>query len=763
MCYRQYSSAGIVRPQRILLVGVQGEITDMNERHLPLTCCFVLAILAVFSCDDTALARHKPTQHDKKAHAASKPGHQRHVDRGKGKHAKDKHAAHAAAARKPAPAGDEPPATAPQLTGDLGAVRQAIDLARRSQFGEASAIARTIGDPAAKKLVDWFLLRHPDSNAKFDRYTAFIADNPDWPSLGLMRRRAEARLWQEQSDAATVHGFTGDQPTSAKGRFALARVLLAEGDRDGATRRVREAWRSEDLTERAETEAFDTFRDLLTRDDHRARMDKRIGAKDYSGAMRVARRLGSDEMSIVKACAAVAGNDDKALDLLDGVATEARQDLGYALCRIQWMLRHDRIEDAARLMLAAAPETMAHQDTDEWWRQRRVLSRKLLDLGKFQAAYQVVRGAALPANENYRAEFHFMPGWIALRYLNEPVSARAHFAHIDDGTANPIVIARAHYWRGSAAEAIGDTEAMRVEYEAAARHGTAYYGQMARAKLGLETIELRKPPTFDPGSGAALSDERVRAADMLYTLRERDVVRAFVTDLADESVDTAILTALGELAVSRDDARSTLQIGKAALARGLPLDLYAFPTIGIPQHSPIGPAIARSVIYSVARTESAFDQRDKSSANAVGLMQVTPEAGRDTARRFGVSYDWDRMVSDPVYNTQMGAAELSALLREYAGCHIMTFAGYNAGRGRVREWVKQHGDPRDPKVDAIDWVERIPFAETRNYVQRVMENLQVYRARFDADVAVSKLDQRFGTGQETIATSPSSIQSSAAE
>jgi soluble lytic murein transglycosylase len=186
-----------------------------------------------------------------------------------------------------------------------------------------------------------------------------------------------------------------------------------------------------------------------------------------------------------------------------------------------------------------------------------------------------------------------------------------------------------------------------------------------------------------------------------------------------------------------------LQIGKRALGRGLALDHYAFPTIGIPQHNPVGFEIDRSVIYSVARTESAFDQRDRSPANAVGLMQVTPEAGRDTAKRFGVAYDWDRMVSDPVYNTQMGAAELSALLREYNGSHIMTFAGYNAGRGRVRDWVKQYGDPRDPKVDAVDWVERIPFAETRNYVQRVMENLQIYRARFEAPGSlVSKLDER---------------------
>ncbi len=736
----------------------------MNQRYWPRTCLSALVILAAFSSEATANARHKQTKHTEKAAAASKPGggHQRHAAvLKKDKHEKVKHAAEAR--HRPAASGDESSQAAPQLTGDLAVVRQAIDLARESKFSDASALEKTIGDPAGKKLVEWFLLRHPELDANFNRYAAFIADNPGWPSMGLMRRRAEARLWQERSDAATVHRFTGDQPLSAKGRFALARALLAEGDRDGAAGWVRNTWRSEELSEAAESEAFDAFHDLLDRDDHRARMDKRIGAKDFSGAMRAAHRLGSDEISIVKACAAVAGNDDKALDLLDDVAAEARKDLGYTLCRIHWMLRHDRIDDAARLMLAAAPATMPRQDTDEWWRERRILSRKLLDLGKFQDAYQVVRDAALPANEYYRAEFHFMPGWIALRYLNDPATARTHFVHIDDGSANPIVIARAHYWRGRAAEAEGDSEAMRAQYEAAARYSTAYYGQLARAKLGLENIELRKPPEPDPDSSPALSDERVRAADMLYTLGERDSVRSFAADLADESADAAVLSALGELTVRKGDAHATLEIGKTALARGLALDLYAFPTIGIPQHSPVGPAIARSVIFSVARTESAFDQRDKSSANAVGLMQVTPEAGRDTAKRFGVPYDWDRMVSDPVYNTQMGAAELSALLSEYHGCHIMTFAGYNAGRGRVREWVKQHGDPRDPNVDPVDWVERIPLAETRNYVQRVMENLLVYRARFDTDVAVSKADPPRETKQQAASTSLSSAEASAAE
>jgi soluble lytic murein transglycosylase len=726
----------------------------MNQRFRPLTCLFALGLLTAFSSDAVAVARHKQTHPAKKAEA----GHKRHAAHKAAK--KGKHAAQAAAARRKSAKSTDtsaPAETAAPLSGDLAAVRQAIDLARKGKTGEATAIGKTIGDPAAQKLVEWFILRHPEGQANFNRYAAFIADNPHWPSMSLFRRRAEVRLWQERSDGATVRRFIATQPTGAKGRFALARVLLAEGDRDGAARLIREAWRSDELSERAETEALETFGDLLTGEDHRARMDKRIGAKDFSGASRAARRLGDDDRSIVKACAAVAANATKALDLLDAVATEARQDLGYALCRINWMVRHDRLEDATRLTLAAASETMALQDTDEWWRQRRLLARKLLDQGKFQAAYQVVREAAPPANEYYRADFHFMPGWIALRYLNDPATARAHFAHIDDGASNPIVLARANYWRGRAAEAIGEKNEMRASYEAAARYPTAYYGQLARAKLGLDKIELRLPLQHDPVNMPAALDELVRAADMLYTLGERDVVLYFVTDLAEQSVDVAALAALGELTGRRNDARAMLQIGKAALGRGLALDPYAFPTIGIPPHSPIGPQIDRSIIYSVARTESAFDQRDKSAANAVGLMQVTPEAGRDTAKRFGVSYDWERMVSDPVYNTQMGAAELSALLQEYKGCHIMTFAGYNAGRGRVRDWVKQYGDPRDPNVDAVDWVERIPFSETRNYVQRVMENLQVYRVRFDTDAPlISKFEQPLGAAQEVSSALPRS-------
>jgi soluble lytic murein transglycosylase len=616
------------------------------------------------------------------------------------------------------------------LPPDAAATKQAIDLVRQNKPDEATKLAATVDNPAAQKLVEWVLLRQPESTSGFDRYAAFIHANPEWPSIPLLRRRAEARLWQERRDGATVRRFLDGKPTSPFGRLALGRVLLSEGNRAGAEHEVQSVWRSAELSADLEASVLDVFRDMLSPVDHLVRMDRRISAKDFGGAMRAAKRLGSDQVAVVKACSAAKANSDNGGKLLDDVPSQAR-DLGYALCRLHWLMRADHVAAAAQLVLAASQEDLRRQDTDEWWRELRVLARRLIDLGDAKIAYQVVRKAAVPANPYYRAEFHFMPGWIALRFLADPATALSHFAHIDEGSEDPIVRARAGYWRGRAAEAADQFNDMRAQYQAAAQYPTAYYGQLARARIGLGEIGLRPPP---PGPLTSSGQELARAAEFLYEMSERDLTLSFVNDLAETSSDIAALMALCQIAADHDDARAMLLIGKTALARGLAMDWCAFPDIGVPAYNPVGPPLARSIVYSVVRTESAFNPQDVSPAKAVGLMQVTPEAGRDTAKRFGTTFDWQRMVTDSVYNTQMGAAELAGLLKEYHGSYIMTFAGYNAGRGRVKEWVGQHGDPRDPKVDAVDWVERIPLAETRNYVQRVMENLQIYRAHFGADV-----------------------------
>jgi soluble lytic murein transglycosylase len=620
-----------------------------------------------------------------------------------------------------------------QAQPDLVVLKQTLQLLQQHKLSDATKLAASIDDPAAQKLIQWALLRDPNNTAGFDQYNSFIRANPNWPSIPLFRRRAEARLWQERSDPNTVRRFVGTQPTSARGRLALARAMLSDGDRVGATREVRAVWQSAELSSELEAAVNDSFRDELTLADDITRMDQRIGAKDFAAAMRMAKRLGSTQVAIVKACEAAEANITKGGALLEAVPKEAQGDLGYVLCRLHWLLAHDDVAAAVKLLAEVSGDDLQRQDTDEWWRELRTLARRLLDLNDPKTAYSVVREAASPANPYYRAEFHFMPGWIALRFLSDPITALQHFRKIDEGSSDPIVLARAAYWRGRAFEAIGEFNDMRAQYETAARYPTAYYGQLARARLGVNEISVRPLPPQASLEGPT-TDLR-RALDMLYAIGELDLALTFVSDLADSSSDIVALREIGELTSRHKDAQAMLVLGKTALARGLAMERYAFPEIGVPSYSPIAPPIDQCMVYSIVRTESAFDQRDTSPANAVGLMQVTPEAGRDTAHRFGVTYDWKRLVSDPVYNTQMGVAEVSALFKEYTGSYIMTFAGYNAGRGRVRQWVAQHGDPRNPKIDAVDWVERISLAETRNYVQRVMENLQVYAARFGASVA----------------------------
>ena len=666
--------------------------------------------------------------------------HKGHADKRSagGRHGKDAHAV---------PLPPERPAAGPPVPPELASTKQAIDLIHQHKFSEASAVAASIGDPLAQKLVEWMLLRQPDADVSLARYAAFIRANPDWPGISVLRRRIEEKLWQGRHDARTIRTFFAGEPASVAGRLALAQAEMKEGNRADAENRVRAVWRSASLSAEMESVVLATFPGVLTSADHVARMDRRIGAHDFGAAMRAAKHVGDGYVAIVKGCSGAESKPAKARAALSDVPAGVRSDLGYALCRLHWYLRNDSpggnigghivtpkedIAAAVKLVLAASPEDLQRQDTDEWWRERRMLARKLLDTGDARAAYRIVHEAAAPANPYYRADFHFMPGWIALRFLNDPTTALAHFARVDEGSSDPIVLARAAYWRGRALEAAGQFNGMRAQYEHAARFPTAYYGQLARARLGLGEIAALRPP---PAAAPDVAAELVHAANILYKIGEKGLIRSFVTDLAEESNNAATLAALGQLTAQHDDAQSMFLMGKAALARGLALDQYAFPAIGVPSYSPVGGKVERCIVYSIVRTESAFDQRDKSAAKAVGLMQVTPEAGRDTAKRFGITYDWNRLVSDPVYNTQMGTAEIAALLKDYRGSYILTFAGYNAGRGRVSQWLAQHGDPRDPKVDAVDWVERIPFSETRNYVQRVMENLQVYRARFGAATA----------------------------
>jgi len=611
---------------------------------------------------------------------------------------------------------------------EIAHVKSAIEALRHGGASKATEVAATISDPVGRKLVEWMILRSDHSGADSKRFLAFIAANPGWPNLTMFRKRAEAMLWNENPKPAQVLSFFQDSPPqSGTGHLVLARALIAQGDTEGAKPLIREAWRYHKLSAEVEKQALERYSEFLSRADHKARMEKRLVAGDTEEALRMARRLGGADLAIAQARVALIRKAGNVRKLLDAVPADARQDAGYLFAHAHVLRHENKFAEAAQVLLSAPCDAEQIPDGEEWWIERRIMARKLLDMGDPRSAYRVVAEGAEPTKENSRIERHFMAGWIALRFLDDPETAATHFTRIQDVTRHPTSHARSHYWLGRVAEALHQPERARAEYETAARGSAAYYGQLARARLGLSALALAPPPPKPDKEAEAGRLELVRAVEILYALKERQLVITLMASIGESSNDAATMSALGELAEQYEDARGMLHMGKGALARGLPLDYYAFPTVGVPRYSPIAPDIENAMLFAIIRQESAFDPSDWSHAQAMGLMQVTPEAGKDTCKRFGCTYDFKRLRTDSPYNLQVGAAEIAGVLQDYRGNQLLAFAAYNAGRGSVKKWIDRYGDPRDPKVDAVDWVELIPFAETRNYVQRVMENLQVYR------------------------------------
>jgi soluble lytic murein transglycosylase len=617
-----------------------------------------------------------------------------------------------------------------QSSGDLATIKQAIAYLRQSDGVKALAVAAPIQDPAAKALVTWLAIRTTTKDVGFDRTVQFLREHPNWPNQVLIRRRAEKMLYDEERDAATVRAFFAQtRPLTGEGKLALAKVLAASGDANGAAALVRTAWREDELSPDSEKDLLTDFPGVLTRADHKARADRLFGQEKPDPALRAAKLAGGDLAALGEARAAIAKRANNAARLLDAVPASARGDQGYSLARLQLARRKDDTQAAVRALADAPRDPKLIVAPDQWWLERRVVARKLIDNGDFRGAYRIAAEAVTPESENYKADQLFTAGWISLRFLNDSATARRHFSELTKLSANPVTLARAYYWLGRAQETVGDQIGARLAFETAARHTVTYYGQLARAKLGLKDLPL---PALSPAPAAERAgfdqQEPVRALRMLYAIGEAEFSIPIYTDLSERAGnDAAGYLLLAEVANEVHDARALVLIGKTAMAKGVPVEMIGFPAFGVPNYNHVGPKADPAIVYAIARQESQFDQRVTSVANAKGLMQVIPSTARAIARKLGIPWEEGKLGSDPAFNVQIGAAELGDLLEFYRGNPVLTFIGYNAGRGRAAEWIAKYGDPRDPKVDIVDWIERLPIAETRFYVQRVMENMQVYQ------------------------------------
>lgn len=619
---------------------------------------------------------------------------------------------------------------AAQTPPDAANLKKALEHLKDGEFREADALGAKMSDPAARNLVTWLAIRLTPKDIGFDRIQAFIRQNPHWPSPTLIRRRAESLLLSEKRDPKTVLGYFGNaQPVSGDGMIALARALIASNNQAHALGWLRRAWREEELTGSLEQEILSAHGSLLTSADHKARADRLFYLEKFEAAQRAAERASKDVALLSKARNAALQRAGNAKSLLDAVPAHLRKDASYLYARAYLARRGNDAKAAAEFMLQAPKIPANSPDADDWWRERRLVIRALLDDKNPQLAYRVANTAVTPDNDILQADVHFTAGWVALRYLKDPATAKRHFSQAIP-TPQPFYIARALYWQGRAAEALNDAIGARSAYELAARHHLAFYGQLARAKLKRGDLPFRATPQVSDADRTQFNNnEATRAFRLLYAAGATDLVIPFAIDIIDRSPTTATAVLLAEIARANGDNRALVIIGKQGLDRGLPVDAIAFPLTGIPDYKHLGPPIEKGVVYAIARQESEFNPYAVSPANAYGLMQVIRPTGVGIARRIGVPFDFNKLQRDPAYNVTFGSAELGHLVQTFNGSYVLTFIGYNAGPGRARQWMNLRGDPRGAQTEAIiDWIERIPITETRLYILRVLENLQVYRA-----------------------------------
>jgi soluble lytic murein transglycosylase len=546
-----------------------------------------------------------------------------------------------------------------------------------------------------------------------------------WPGGMTMRRNSERALYREDpAPQAVVAAFGQSQPQTLDGVILLTRAYTVLGKINDAQAILAPYWRTQKLEAPEEQRIISEFGAILTPADHRQRMERMLYAERVNSADRVAKLAGAEPLA--KAWTAVIRSERKAADLLKAVPAGMRS-AGFSFAQAKQLRRAKKFAQAAEVMLKAPTDRASVIDPDAWWLERRVLSRELLDAGDPRLAYKVAAAhtAASPV-EAADAEFH--AGWYALRSLDDAKSAAKHFARITEIAGGSISLARAYYWMGRAAEAGAEGNAASL-YEKAASYGTTFYGQLAAERIGGRTLNVEAPAPSPLDVDGFERREAVRAIRLLERSGSFTLADMLYRGLAEELSDPAELTLLAAMAQARGNPTLALRVGKIAANRGLEIGALSHPVGAIPDEADIS-ASGKALAYAIARQESEFNAAAVSHAGARGLLQLLPSTAKSVARRAGMKFSSDRLTSDAAYNATLGAAFLGEQLGRFDGSYVLTFAGYNAGPGRARDWIKRYGDPRGQNVDDIvDWIERIPFAETRAYVQRVMENYQVYKMR----------------------------------
>lgn len=599
---------------------------------------------------------------------------------------------------------------------------KAFAAADAGRWDDVRRLAAQGREPVANKALRWLELQQPRSGASFEDLAAFIDANPDWPMQDIMMRRAEEALVDRTDDSVVLAWFALRGPSTADGAMRYAEALFRSGDRAKAIATIKEAWRSGGFGAKQEQTFLQRYKGYLTGDDHARRLDKMIWDGRYDEARRVMKLVDANARTLADARIRLATMAPGIDGALKKVPEHLQKDPGLVFERMRWRRRKGQVESALELA-RNGPKDLGRPDI--WWPEREYLARKAVSMGRMSEAYQIARGHQLTGGAGL-AEAEFLSGWIALRYQKDAKAALGHFTRLYENARFPVTQARGAYWAGRAAEALNDRKAAQGWYYKAALFPVTFYGQ-----LGLDKVDAgaRPPwPTIPQPTAAERrafeQAEPTRVARLLAELGAHERVKPFILRQVTTAKSPTQHALAGELSLALDRPDLAVSAAKrSSQSAGVMLPEYGWPVSAIVK----GDSPERALIHATIRQESAFEVQAVSRAGARGMMQLMPATAKSIAKSMGLPHTDHRLLNDPHYNVQIGRTYLGRLIDEFDGSYVLALAAYNAGPARARQWMRDNGDPRRPNVDVVDWIELITFEETRNYVQRVLENLQVYR------------------------------------
>jgi soluble lytic murein transglycosylase len=617
-------------------------------------------------------------------------------------------------------------ARAVELSADDDALyRQAFDLIHKRRFDLALAAIPQATDRRLAKVLEEQYYAAANSGAPFDQIVGFLRANPDWPQRGLLERRAEEAITDATPKSALVEWFDGHAPVTVAGVMAYAQALQELGRGNQAAELARKFWVSGTLDDGQQHQFLDKFGTMLRAGDDLARLDRLLWSHQEAAARLQMPRVDADHKLLAAARLALGDDASNAETLAAALPASVKDDPGLIYEWVRYRRNHDDDDGAIQLLRDPAHD---QGRPDLWWTERTILIHRALQKGNVSVAYDI---AQTHGQTTDAIEAEWLSGWIALRFLNDARQGLDHFSRFYDHVATPRNRARAAYWAGRAAEALGQGDEAVRWFNLAAQNVTTFYGQLAEDHLGPDRVTALPPAPEPLPADIARFDqlEATQLALLLSQIKEGDLARVFLVKAFELSQTPGEKVLAADLATSLGQPDIAVTIARQSERQGNLLIQFGYPLLHLEGNVP-----EQALVLSLILKESAFHSDLVSGAGARGLMQLMPPTAAELAKSLKLAADGKdslntRLTRDPALNIKLGSAYVGDLLNSFSGSYVLTAAAYNAGPNRVKRWLREMGDPRTPGVDPIDWIENIPFWETRDYVERVLEATQIYRRK----------------------------------